>query len=119
MERAIDHFTQLGFAVTDVSAPDCYDLDCRKGAERLRVEVKGTETAGDIIILTRNEVRMAREHHPNTAFPVVYGVQCDITDDGPRASGGTLRVIQPWKPTDSDLVPISYECSVRPIERGA
>src|SRR5688500_18412756 len=112
MARAIDHFKQLGFAVTDVIARDSYNLDCHEDTERLRVEVNGTETKGEIIILSRNEVRLARQHQPHTALVVVHAIRCDITIDGPRATGGAVCVIQPWKPDEADLSAISYECKL-------
>ena len=34
-------------------------------------------------------------------------------DDGPKARGGTLDVVQPWRPDDSDLSPINYRCRVQ------
>ena len=59
MYVAQQHFADTGYEVTDVSAQRPYDLLCKKADEELHVEVKGTTTDGDIIVLTNNEVKHA------------------------------------------------------------
>lgn len=68
--RAVEHYAmdiasvylkKYWKSVEDVSGNSNFDLLCRKGNEELRVEVKGTTTDGQQIILTRNEVAESME----------------------------------------------------------
>lgn len=77
-----------------------FDLMCRRGKEELRVEVKGTTTAGVSVLVTIGEVKSARAHA--TDLFVLSGIE--LTSQGPK--GGRTRVISPWKPTDNQLSPM-------------
>lgn len=61
MQAAKSYFAEQGWAIEDVSANRLYDLVCHRGVEELRVEVMDTTTAGDSILLTKNEVAHAME----------------------------------------------------------
>jgi|SRR6185503_7298494 len=52
---AIEHFEAAGWTVEDVGDFRPYDLHCTKDGRTLHVEVKGTTSAGEKVILTRNE----------------------------------------------------------------
>jgi hypothetical protein len=106
MQIATAHFEGMGFVVEDVSAKRSYDLRCRRGVEHVDVEVKGTTTAGESVLLTPNEVEHARAAFPNTALVVVRDIT--LHDDGSGASGGVLGVIRPWRPQADDLEPLGY-----------
>ena len=56
-DSAVEHFRGLGWEVNRVGALKLgYDLDCTNPAgEALHVEVKGTQTRGEEVILTQNE----------------------------------------------------------------
>lgn len=102
-----------GWTVEDVSATRSYDLDCRRGDANLHVEVKGTTSAGDSVLLTPGEVAHAREHHPHVALIVVAGI---IVEQDPHApgivvgTGGSPTVVNPWEIDEQgDLVPTGYE----------
>lgn len=86
MQIATAHFEDIGFVVEDVSAKRPYDLRCRRGPEHVDVEVKGTVSAGESVLLTPNEVEHARAAFPNTALAVVRDIA--LHDDGSGASGG-------------------------------
>lgn len=107
-----DHFEELGYRVADVGATESYDLDARRGDERVYVEVKGTTTSGDSVILTKNEVALHRSCFPHTALAIVRHITLDRSTEPPTAAGGELVLIHPWSPGDDDLTPLSYSYRV-------
>jgi hypothetical protein len=99
--------------VDDVSDRSSFDLLCTRGSDKLRVEVKGTTSPGEQIILTRNEVLQARES--GYALFVVSDITLKRDGSGPPvASGGTCRYFEPWSPGEGTLQPIAYKCQVAP-----
>ncbi|MCZ7434862.1 DUF3578 domain-containing protein [Micromonospora sp. WMMC241] len=114
---ACDYLIEHKYSVKDVGATQPYDIDARRGQERLFVEVKGTASDGAEVILTRGEVRLHAREHPNTMLVIVSGIALDRDSDPPVASGGVLRVVHPWKIDDSGLTPIAYRYAV-PSETG-
>ncbi len=114
-QRAVDvataHFQAAGWVVKDVGLTESYDLDCRRGEERLYVEVKGTTSPGASVILTRNEVALHREVYPSNALAVVSRIALDKVAVPPTASGGLLRVVAPWSIADEDLAPLAFSYS--------
>src|SRR6266496_4625914 len=56
----MSHYTELGYAVTDVGAIESYDVLAIQGAEELHIEVKGSTGTADAVELTANEVTHAR-----------------------------------------------------------
>jgi hypothetical protein len=120
MKLAADFLKEHGCTdICDVSSSESYDLRCRFDAEELHVEVKGTTSEGERVLLTRNEVAHAREWHPSVALVVVAGI--DLAERGgvQVAVGGHARIIHPWEVLDTALEPISYECVVPPLEPDA
>lgn len=105
---ATGHLETLGYTVKDVGAKESFDLDAKRDGERLKVEVKGTTSPGEVVILTRNEVLLHLKEHPHNALAVVHSIHLDRSEDPPVASGGTLVYEQPWALDESRLVPMSY-----------
>ncbi|OMC42592.1 hypothetical protein A5742_30335 [Mycolicibacterium fortuitum] len=108
------HFeTELGYLTEDVGATKSYDVHATKGAEVLKVEVKGTTTNGVSVVLTRNEVDLHRMTHPNNALAVVRNIVLnragDEPGDEPVATGGELVLVMPWKVDETALSAIAYE----------
>lgn len=107
VKRAIKHFECLGYAVKNVGKSRSYDLDCRKGSETLRVEVKGTQTDGASVILTPNEVSNAKKH--TTALFVLHAIRFLRIGSSSVATGGKPLVLNPWKiDKHGTLQPLSY-----------
>ncbi len=104
--------TQLatqGWDTEDVGATKPYDLICERDDETMIVEVKGTTSEGSSVILTRGEVEEQRKAFPNNALAVVSRVQLSRDSNGRvRASGGQLRIVQPWEIDETSLTVISY-----------
>ena len=93
--------------MANVGGTRSYDLDCFKNGGTLRVEVKGTQTTGDSVILTPNEVRNAKNH--KTALYILHSIKVDMVRKTYRLSGGNEEVINPWKITEQGrLKPLSY-----------
>ena len=108
VEVATEHFRGLGYHVVDVGAVESFDLDCRRGDERLYVEVKGTTTGGEAVIVTKGEVDLHRTVHPANALAVVRRVKLDRTATPPLATGGELVVTSPWQIDDKALTALRY-----------
>ncbi|MET9276084.1 DUF3578 domain-containing protein [Kribbella sp. NPDC003557] len=105
-----EHLNRLGFDyVRDVGAIDSYDLYARNGPNQLRVEVKGTTSAGSEIILTRAELEVHREEYPRNALGIVHSIDLCRETDPPTASGGILVWRCPWLVDDRALRPIAYK----------
>ena len=115
MDRATCYFANLGWrAITDVSKNRCFDLLCQRDDDELRVEVKGTTSAGDRILLTRNEVTHARRVFPRVALYVLADVQLASLDSSlVEARGGTEIIRHPWDIRSGILQPIAYQYDLR------
>ncbi|MGX1614787.1 MrcB family domain-containing protein [Micromonospora chalcea] len=94
-----------------------YDLDCRHPDGRmLHVEVKGTQSRGEEVVLTPSEVHHSRGSTGCLAEHALY-IASDIRvthDNGVMASEGTGRWLWPWVIQPGDLVPTEY--AYRPSE---
>lgn len=115
MAVATSYLEDLGFVVEDTSATRPYDLLARRSGEELFVEVKGTTTVGEEIILTFNEVEHARRHKSECMLFILADVAVSDGPGSPRAAGGTRYVLWPWDVDAGHLVPISfrYRCAAQ------
>jgi hypothetical protein len=108
MARAKAYYRKLGWTkVDDVSKNRPHDLLCTKGRGKLCVEVKGTTGPGDSVVLTRNEVKHAKENR--SALVIVSGISLSGSKTNPKASGGRIRVEDPFNPEDKRLNAIAYD----------
>jgi hypothetical protein len=105
---ATDYLRKEGYTVRDVGAVESYDLDATRSGEHLYVEVKGTTSYGEEIILTKNEVELINAKHPDTMLIVVSDIRLHRNGSSPQASGGILQAIQPWRIEHRRLTPISH-----------
>ena len=111
MDLAGEALEADGWVVEDVSATRSYDFHCERGANSLRVEVKGTTSDGVSVLLTPGEVKHARDNHPSVALIVVSHITVSRDDTGtPIAAAGDLEVVNPWAIDEQgDLFPTGYE----------
>lgn len=116
VKLATEYFVEQGYSVNDTGATESYDLEATLGGEMIYVEVKGTMSLGEQIILTRREVEHHQEH-PNNALVVVHSILLDRTQQPPVAYGGTRVVTQPWKIDESGLTVISYRYKIPTTDR--
>ena len=110
MNEAVKYFRKKGFSVTDVHATESYDLRCEKGRKLLKVEVKGTQTLGQSITLTPNEVKLGKRGENMVLF-VRHSVKVTKHRRRIRASGGKNFVILPWKIDSQKLRVVAYAYS--------
>lgn len=108
MESAIEHFEGDGYVVENVSGSKSYDLRCTKRGRVLHVEVKGTQTDGQEVLLTPNEVKFARAHRDSMVLFVVTGVEVWKESDATICGGGDPWLIQPWDIGHGKLTPTGY-----------
>ena len=107
MNAATEYFSQA-WDVEDVHGRESYDLRCRRGDHEMRVEVKGTTTAGTEVILTPNEVHHARSY-AHTALFILSRIALRKTDDGTvEATGGDRYILDPWQIDEGAMTPIGF-----------
>jgi len=70
--------------------------------------VKGTQTSGNSVFLTRNEVDFARAHKDLMVLFVVHSVEVHHSGAGLVAAGGIERVVAPWDPDVGVLSSITF-----------
>ena len=95
---ATAHLVGLGYKVTDVGSTQSFDLDARRGLDRLKVEVKGTTSSGSHVILTRAEVALHKTAYPNNALAIVHSIELDRTSEPSAADR--------WRPRLAEAVGI-------------
>ena len=78
----------------------------------LRVEVKGTTSAGDSVELTAAEVRFAARGNPPVHLAVVSSIEINNALSPPRASGGELYIYEDFNPSEHTLAPVKYRCTL-------
>lgn len=111
MNAALAHFS-TSWQVEDVHGNASFDLRCTDGSAELHVEVKGTTTVGEEVLLTPNEVRHARTFG-HVALFVLAGIEVVRRPDGTvEASGGRPTVFDPWTIDDGVLEPIGFKYRV-------
>jgi Protein NO VEIN, C-terminal/EVE domain len=111
MDVVTTYFASAGWTVEDVSATAPFDLRCsRKHGGPLQVEVKGSTGQASAVIVTRGEVLAARSDPEVAVLAIVDGIELNLSRTA--ATGGVLRIIRPWHPTDDALSPIAYRYQV-------
>jgi len=105
-DRLMSYFRDRSWAVIDTRQNRPYDAVADKGAERIYLEAKGTQSRGDSVIVTRNEVNHARQH-PGAC---VMGVWSDmkLVDGVVDRGSGKFRVLR-FSPNDEDLRPRDFD----------
>lgn len=111
MSLATKYFQSRGMKVVDVSKRASYDLLCSDAEAEFHVEVKGTTTSGDSLLLTSNEVQLSES--ADCALVLVADIHLEKRQSQvPDASGGRIYLIQPWKAGEHSLKPLTYECKL-------
>lgn len=100
------HYSNNGYDVEDVSANRPYDFLIKKNGESRFVEVKGTQTAGDTIVLTKNEVELSHAHGDKMVLFVVHSIV--MNKKTVKQGSGVVTIIDPWRVNDDKLTPISF-----------
>lgn len=113
MKLATEQLMAQGYQVKDVSATKSFDLLAKNAdGKELYVEVKGTTSGPDCILLTTNEVALHQLHYPDNALIIVHGINLDRSAHAPTGSGGSILTFKPWKIDETHLVPLSFRYTV-------
>ena len=70
MDVATESYRRSGYSVEDVSGNHPFDLRCTDGHHEIHVEVKGTQGAGETVVITGNELKHARDDSVQTDLAV-------------------------------------------------
>lgn len=97
--------------IEDTSANNPYDFTARVDGRLVFVEVKGTQSRGAHVTLTRNEVRHVREHPEASALIVVHSIE--VEDRQVRNGSGVSEFVFPWRIDESDLEAVQFEYQTR------
>lgn len=106
MELCKKHYSDKKWNVEDVSANRPYDFIIKKNGISRFVEVKGTQTSGDTIILTKNEVELSRTNGGNMILFIVHSIV--MNKKAVKKESGVVSIIEPWQVSDDRLTPISF-----------
>lgn len=112
VEVAMKHLAKKGFTnVKDVGKNHSYDIAAKLDGIDFYIEVKGTISLGDKVVLTKNEVLLHRQEHPSNALIVVSQIDLDRSEP-PSAKGGKILFISPWQIEDADLEALGYDYKI-------
>src|SRR5688572_17516189 len=104
-KKALEEWGYGEFKNTSASKP--YDYTCLRNGNLFYVEVKGTQTIGKTLILTRNEVEHVSANPNASILVLVHTIK--VTPKSPyKAKGGTVEIRERWQFTKGDLTPIQY-----------
>lgn len=101
-QKALEKLGYGKFVNTSSSKP--YDYTCQKLGKSFFAEVKGTQTKGKSVILTKNEVANVRGNPNRCILVVVHSVKIN----GRIAYSGTTEVTEQWVLTDGELTASQY-----------
>jgi len=111
MNAAIAHFGGLD-AIADVHGTESYDLRYTTNGIEKHIEVKGTTTLGEQVVLTRNEVEHARTY-PLVALFILADILVTRDEHGNvSASQGRTILLDPWRIEQGSLTPIGFRYQV-------
>jgi hypothetical protein len=105
-DRLMNHYRDLGWTVTDTRQNRPYDAVADNGTERIYLEAKGTQSQGDSVIVTPNEVQHARRHPGACVMGVWSGMS--VVDGVVDRKAGDFRIL-PFRPEDQDLRPRDFD----------
>jgi hypothetical protein len=109
VEVAITQLKKKGFTnIKDVGKNHSYDIAAKLNGIDYYIEVKGTISLGEKVVLTKNEVLLHKQEHPNNALIVVSEINLDRSEP-PSVKGGKVLFISPWKINESDLEALGYD----------
>jgi len=108
MSKARSTLVARGYKnVLDTSKSKPYDYTCDRDGKNFFVEVKGTQTPGKTLILTRGEVQHINSHADQCILVLVHSVK--VSAVGPvQVSGGITEIRESWTLHPTDLCPVHY-----------
>ena len=106
MKEAQKALEKRGFSkFKNTSATKPFDFTCWRKGKTFFVEVKGTQTPGKSVILTKNEVKHVKSNPDNCVLVIVHSVKMT---GGKTATAGIPVVTEQWDLTDGELTATQY-----------
>lgn len=105
-DRLMSHYRDEGWQVTDTRHNRPYDAVAVKGSEMHYLEAKGTQSRGESVIVTRNEVENARRHPGLCMMGVWSGMR--LVDGVVDPEAGAFRILA-FDPDDDALRPRDFD----------
>jgi len=88
-----------------------YDYTCERNGKTFFVEVKGTQTRGKTVILTRGEVKHVSSNGDSCILVLVHSI--NVTGKkNVHVSGGTADIRESWQLRSEALSPLQYVWTV-------
>jgi hypothetical protein len=109
-KMAVAYYKEDGWQVKRKGRP--FDLELTRNGEKLTVEVKGTTSQGEEVILTANEVAHHDAVFPANALVVVRGIVLDRSTSPPTVKGGEFFELKPWAIDGAALKVVSYKYAI-------
>lgn len=105
MQKCMGYLEEQGYTCKDVSKNSPYDVLAEKNGKSLKIEVKGTRGSGKLIIMTRNEVALARKN--DTMLFMVSSIEVKKK----KLIDGKIT-FREWNFSESNLIPLSYNYQI-------
>lgn len=103
-----DEYRSSGWTVTDVRHKSPFDALAVKGREVRYLEAKGTQGAGESVLITSGELAHARTHPGQCVLGIVSGIT--FTSDGEIDESRTeLTIYESWDPEAGTLRALQYQ----------
>lgn len=106
-DRLMQHYRDEGWNVTDTRHNRPYDAEAIKGDERVYLEAKGTQSKGETVIVTRNEVEHARLH-PGLCMMGIWSEMRLTRENAVDPESGVFNILQ-FDPDKGDLNPRDFD----------
>ena len=108
MRKAEEYFRSAGYETKDVHKNRPFDLLCSRGSVRLFVEVKGTRSKEEQVILTSGEVKFAKKDPMHMVLYVQRLVRVTYGNGQPVVSGDKRLVKRQWTVDERSLEPLCF-----------
>lgn len=114
MEKAYEFYSKQGYEVIDCSDSRGlgYDYKCTKNENILEVEVKGTQSLGNEINLTKNEIDNARTTNNNAVLFIVHSMELVLKNNEYQILRSEQTVINNWIPKEEDLEALTFKYKI-------
>lgn len=106
MKAAKKELEKQGFRkFENTAATRPYDFTCTRAGKKFFVEVKGTQTTGNAILLTKNEVKHVKANAGSCVLVIIHSIKVSRKK---VAKGGIPEITEKWNLAHGKLIPIQY-----------